>query len=125
MITLAVSGVIRGIAIWYPYAGMIYDITHPDSLLQLIEGIYMARHEENLVAEEERYRMLQEIMRSPELLKALTGSCLRGACDPVVDNMPRKVKKKLEHLQRLETHGFKVADLKDELLNKHRHDDEL
>jgi hypothetical protein len=125
VITLYVGGFIRTIFLFGPWTGFIYEITHPDSLLKLIDGIYMARHEENLVAEEERYRMLQEIMRSPELLKALTGSSLKGSCDPLIDKMPKRSKKKLEHFELLEARGFDVAELKAELIKAHRHDDEL
>ena len=58
----------------------------------------MKRHEEDLYMEEENYRCLQEIVRSPELFKALTGSCLAGSCDPILDKLSEKDKKKLEHL---------------------------
>lgn len=94
-ITFAISGGVRTTFLFGPWTGFIYEITHPDALLRLCDGIYVARHELDLVAEEERYRMLQEIMRSPELLKALTGSSLKGQTDPNIDRMPASVRKKI------------------------------
>lgn len=41
----------------------IYETTHPDAIIKVIEACYMYRHEENLILEEECYRMLQEICR--------------------------------------------------------------
>jgi hypothetical protein len=40
------------------------------------------RYEGNTVKEEESYMMLVEIIRSPELCKALTGSSLKGEMGP-------------------------------------------
>jgi len=84
----------------------------------------MYRHEENLIAEEEAYRMLQEIMRSPELLKALSGSSLRGSLDPKLDKLEKKDKDKYNNLTILEQKGFDVEKLKQDLLKKNiTHDD--
>jgi len=47
----------------------LYEVTDPMPIIKLIEAVYMRRHEEDLVGEEECYRMLVEIVRSPELLK--------------------------------------------------------
>jgi hypothetical protein len=47
----------------------------------------MKRHEEDLIGEEELYRLLQEIIRQPEFIKAITGSCLKGSMDPIFDKM--------------------------------------
>lgn len=60
--------------------------------------------------------MLQEIMRSPELFKAITGSNLKGATDPQLDQLSEEKKKKLQHLEKLQQKGFEVSDLKKELL---------
>lgn len=76
----------------------------------------------DLVSEEERYRMLQEIMRSPELLKALTGSSLKGATDPNIDKMPASVRKKIMHLELLLNKGYDVEKLKVALLKEHAPD---
>ena len=72
----------------------------------------MKRHEEDLIGEEETYRMLQEIVRSPELLKAITGSSLKGSCDPHLDRLTSEDRAKLQHLDLLERKGFDVSKLK-------------
>lgn len=83
---------IRPIFLFGTWKGWIYECTNPDAIIKLIEACYQKRHEEDLVGEEEAYRMLQEILRSPELFKALTGSCLKGATDPALDNLSDKDK---------------------------------
>jgi hypothetical protein len=47
----------------------------------------MKRHELDLIGEEECYRMIQEIVRQPELVKALTGTSLKGSIDPAYDKL--------------------------------------
>ena len=86
--------------------------------MKLIEAIYMKRHEVNLVAEEELYRMLQEIVRQPELFKQLTGSTLKGPMAPIYDKLTPEEKKKLEHLENMERKGFDISKLRDELLER-------
>lgn len=100
-VVLMVGNTIRGIFLFGPWTGFIYEITHPEVLLQLVEGVYLKRHERDLVGEEEYYRMLVEIMRSPELLKALTGSSLKGACSSTLDKLPHEMRNKLFHLDKL------------------------
>ncbi len=78
----------------------------------------MRRHEEDLIGEEECYRMLQEIIRSPELLKAITGSSLKGSCDPNLDYLDDAKREKMNHLNELERKGFEVNNLKENLLKK-------
>ena len=56
----------------------INEINKPDALLKLCEAIHLMRHEQKLREEEEYHLMLVEVLRSPELLKALTGSSLKG-----------------------------------------------
>ena len=56
----------------------------------------MYRHEENLVKEEEAYRMLVEIVRSPEFMKTLTGSTLKGSAAPIYDGLSDAELAKLE-----------------------------
>lgn len=46
--------------------------------------------------------MLVEIVRSPELFKALTGSTLKGDCDPALDKLDPEKRKRLKHLEKLE-----------------------
>lgn len=70
------------------------------------------------MGEEECYRMLQEIVRQPELFKCLTGSSLKGSTDPTLDKMNEKDKQKLEHLQKLQNKGFDVELLIDQMTGK-------
>jgi hypothetical protein len=100
------------------WRGWVYETTHPDALIKLIEAVYMKRHEEDLIGEEECYRMLQEILRSPELLKAITGSTLKGSCDPRLDKLDEADKLKIEHLDVLERKGFEVYKLRRRILDQ-------
>jgi hypothetical protein len=52
------------------------------------------RHEENLEKEEEYFLMLVEILRSPELLKSLTGSSIKGETD--IEKLMQDLKKTRE-----------------------------
>ena len=65
----------------------IWEGTHHMPLIKLCEAVYMYRHEEDLVNEELTYRLIQEIVRSTEFLKAITGSTLRGDMDPSLDKL--------------------------------------
>jgi len=98
IIMMAVFTPFRGIVIFGSWTGFIYECTDPIAVIKVIEACYIFRHEEKLVAEEESYRMLQEIMRSPGLLKAMSGSSLRGECDPVLDSLDEVKRNKLIHL---------------------------
>lgn len=82
--------------------------------LKLIDATYIARHEKDLIKEEETWRMLQEIIRCPELFKAITGHNAKGAIDPQLDDLrDDEIKmKKLRHLELLERRGFEVEELK-------------
>lgn len=60
--------------------------------------------------------MIQEIIRSPGLLKLLTGSSLRGTLDPQLDTLKYEVRKKLERLDMLEQKGFDVGALRERVL---------
>ena len=122
-ITLVVGGSLRKALIFFLYAAFTMEITTPDSIIKLIEGIYMKRHEMDLIGEEELYRMLQEIVRQPELIKCLTGSSLRGDMDPQLDKVGPEVRKKLKHLQMLEQKGFDVTQNREKLLTKGDLDD--
>jgi len=112
-VTIIVANILRPAFLFSTYMGFLYEATHPDAAIKLIEACYMKRHEEDLVGEEETYRMLQEIIRSPELYKALSGSSLKGACDPALDKLSPAARRKLEHLDKLERKGFDVSALKE------------
>lgn len=76
----------------------------------------MHRHEENLVKEEETFYLLVEIVRSPELVRAITGSRVRGSAAPELDGLSEKEKEKLKHLDELEAKGFDVEALKEQIV---------
>lgn len=115
-VVMLVSATLKPVCMFFTFQGWLYEATHTQPIIKLIEACYMARHEKNLVLEEETYRMLQEIMRSPELFKAITGTNLKGPCDPILDKMSDEKKKKLKHLEKLEQKGFEVTDLKKEIM---------
>jgi hypothetical protein len=117
-IVYVAGSAIRPIFLFGSWKGWIYETTTPDAIIKLIEACYMKRHEEDLVGEEETYRMLQEIIRSPELFKAITGSSLKGATDPALDKLSEKDKAKLEHLNKLEQKNFDVTALQDKITGK-------
>jgi len=107
-ITLIVGQLMRPILIFGTWKGFVYEVTEPMAIIKLVEKCYLARHEENLVEEEEAYRMLQEIVRSPELLKAICGSSLKGPTSPELDKMSPENIEKLDRLRKLEAKGFDV-----------------
>jgi len=76
----------------------------------------MMRHEENLIAEEECYRMIQEIIRQPDLYKQLTGTSLAGSMHPDLDHLNPQQRKKLDQLDKLERKGWDVASLKQKII---------
>ena len=115
-IVLMISSVLRPVFIWSAWEGWIYDITHPEPVIKLVEACYIGRHEEDLVLEEEVYRMIIEIFRSPELFKSICGSNLRGECDPNLDDLKDEQKQKLKQLDKLAKKGFDVKVLKDKVL---------
>lgn len=57
-IVYVASTTLRPIFIYGTWRGWIYETTNPDPIIKLIECCYMRRHEEDLVGEEETYRML-------------------------------------------------------------------
>jgi len=61
--------------------------------------------------------MLVEVIRSPELMKLLTGATTKGDCDPLLDRLSEKDIEKLKHLDRLERldKGFDVEKLREEI----------
>lgn len=81
-IVLTISSVLRPICIFNTFMGFLYECTHPMVFLKLIDATYYARHERNLAVEEETWRMLQELVRCPELFKAISGHNAKGSIDP-------------------------------------------
>ena len=119
-VVVMISTLLRPNLIFYFFMAFLYETTHPDPIIKLIECCYMKRHEEDLVGEEETYRMLQEIVRQPELFKAICGSSLTNtSMDPVLDKMNEADKKKLDQLNKFERKGWEVKKIKDKLMSRH------
>lgn len=62
-VVVMLAGILRPNLIFSTHMGFLYETTQPDAVVKLVEACYMKRHEEDLVGEEECYRMLQEIVR--------------------------------------------------------------
>lgn len=92
-----------------------FQLTDGLTMIKLFEAVYMYRHEQDLYREEETYRMIQEIIRSPGLYKLLTGSSLRGSLDPkyIQVEKDQNLFKKLKRLEKLEQRGFDVSSIKE------------
>jgi hypothetical protein len=100
----------------WTYQAWVIEIARPVAIHRLIEAIHLHKQEENLVAEEETFYLLVEIVRSPELVRAITASRVRGSASPEFDGLSESEKKKLRHLDELEAKGFDVELLKEEIL---------
>lgn len=85
----------------------------------------MRRHEEDLIGEEECYRMMQEFVRCPELFKAICGSSMKGTIDPKLDKLTDEQRQKLTHLDMLEKKGFEVQKLRDDIMKQSGQKDDL
>ena len=57
---------------------MFTDLPHPEELVNLCEGIQIARYSYDFKGEETLYTILIEFMRSPEYLKMLTQSSMEN-----------------------------------------------
>ena len=89
-VTLAFSSVFSSIFRVWTYQGRVVEIAKPRAIIKLIECVHLHRHEENLKAEEECYYLLVEIVRSPELVRAMSGSRVRGSAAPELDGLNKK-----------------------------------
>jgi len=107
-VVMAAGAAIKPIFLYSWWRGISYETIDPDIFIKLIEACYIKRHEEDLIGEEETYRMISEIVRSPELFKALSGSSLKGPTDPKLDPLSDQQKEQLAHLDMLEKKGFEV-----------------
>lgn len=58
VLVYGLAGQVRLALLFSTWMGYTYEVTKPVAMMKLIECCYMMRHEENLVAEEECYRML-------------------------------------------------------------------
>ena len=60
-------------------------------------------------------------MRTPDLLKSMTGSSLRGQLDPKLDMFEEEDRKKYRQLERIESKNkFDVSKLKENIMNKYK-----
>lgn len=57
----------------------------PDPIIELCDGISLARIKNDLVLEEELYYLLMDLMRSPEMLKLITHSSISEFNQKVID----------------------------------------
>ena len=58
LISFVLSGTFKANAAWPTFQAFNFELTEPQALLKLMEGVYMKRHEQDLVGEEELYRMV-------------------------------------------------------------------
>lgn len=90
VLVYGLSATVRAAFVFSTWAGYTYEVTKPEPMMKLVECCYMMRHEENLIAEEECYRMLQEIIRQPQLYKLLSGTSLAGTMHPDLDHLNKQ-----------------------------------
>jgi len=76
-VAFVVGTTLRKIVVYNSNRVFTCDMPNPDALLNLCDYIYLQRLEQNLKKEEELFFVLLECLRSPELLKAITGTSIR------------------------------------------------
>lgn len=65
-----------------PFEKIVIDeMPYPDQLLNICDGIKLARYRNELVKEEELYYLLMDLFRSPEILKVMTKSSFKEIID--------------------------------------------
>lgn len=111
---------VRIIFVFGTWAGYTYENTSPEPMMKLCEACYIMRFEENLVGEEECYRMLVEIIRQPQLYKELGGTSLTGTMHPSLDHLTPEQRKKLVQLDKMERKGWDVGPLKQKIISGDR-----
>jgi predicted DNA-binding transcriptional regulator len=57
-VMMASSTALRPVFLYNTWRGYLYETTTPDPIIKVIECCYLKRHEEDLVGEEEAYRLL-------------------------------------------------------------------
>jgi len=115
-VVFVLGSTLRSMIIWPSYKSFMYEAVETDSVLMLVQYVYNRRYEEDLTGEEEGYRMLREILMTPEFFKSICGSCLRGTLDPNKDHLSEKDEKKILQIEMLEKKGFDVTKLKEKIL---------
>lgn len=77
-VAIIVGQTLRKIVVYNADRIYITEIPDPDPIRNLIRCIYMQRLEQNLKKEEELFFILMEILRSPEMIRAICGSSLKA-----------------------------------------------
>jgi len=116
-VVYVLGSTVRVMLIWPSYKAFMYEAVETDAVLKLVDYVYNRRYEEDLVGEEEGYRMLREILHTPEFFKSICGSCLRGTLDPSKDFLSKEDESKIKQIESLEAKGFEVKKLKEKILN--------
>jgi hypothetical protein len=81
---------IRLMIIWPSYKAWVWEAVETDAVLRLVDYVILRRYEEDLVGEEEGYRLLREIIHCQEFFKSICGSCLRGTLHPNQDFLSKE-----------------------------------
>jgi len=68
-VTVVVGAGLRSMFVYKGDRVFVVDSPNTDALINVLNAIYIARLEKNLKKEEEYFRILLEVLRSPELLK--------------------------------------------------------
>jgi len=72
-----IGKLIRGVLVIGGNRIFIYEIPNTEQLLMLCECVYIYRLRSELEKEEELYFTFVDVMRSPEMIKAITGSAIK------------------------------------------------
>jgi hypothetical protein len=97
-IVLVIGKVFRNVCIIGGNRIFIWEIPNSEKLLLLCECVYIYRMRSQLDQEEQLYFTFVDIMRSPEMIKAITGSSLKskapaaGGALPAIEKRPDKEK---------------------------------
>ncbi len=74
---LVIGKVIRSIISGEETRIILTEMPEPESLITLCEGIKISRYRRDFKKEEYLYYVLIDLMRSPEIIKIITKSCIR------------------------------------------------
>jgi piezo-type mechanosensitive ion channel component 1/2 len=74
---LVIGKVIRSIISGEETRIILTEMPEPESLMTLCEGIKISRYRRDFVKEEYLFYVLIDLMRSPEIIKIITKSCIR------------------------------------------------
>ena len=80
-IVLVIGKLIRNVIVIGGNRIFIFEIPNSEALLMLCECVYIYRLRSQLDKEEELYFTFVDIMRSPEMIKAMTGTALKPKAD--------------------------------------------